>query len=77
MADGNLPSSAAPADVVQTGRDLVNNQPPILNDHEASIGSSSRGGSHTSYPFDSQTSLENQDGGKGTYRGTIQAMPTT
>ena len=43
----------------------VHNEPQSANCQEASIKSSSGSGSSLPYPFDSQSSLENEDGGLG------------
>ena len=50
-------------------QDNNHNEPQSTNCQEASIKSSSGTGSSLPYPFDSQSSLENEDGGLG--------MPTT
>lgn len=55
--DGDLQSLTR--NQTETGRDQINNEP---NSQEASIKSPSRSGSSVPCPFDSQSSLENEDG---------------
>ena len=55
-----------------TGCDQVNNKPPSPNSQEASSKSPRRSGSSVPRPFDSQSSLENENGSHGTCRITLE-----
>ena len=50
------------------------NEPQSTNYQEASIKSSSGSGSSLPYPFDSQSSLENEDGGLGMHHDMIGSL---
>ena len=56
----------------ETGCDQVNHEPPSPNSQDASIRSPSRSGSSVPYPFDSQSSLENENGSHRMYHNTVE-----
>ena len=56
----------------ETGCDEVNNEPPSQNSQEASTRSPSRSRSSVPNPFDSQSSLENENGSHSMYRNTLE-----
>lgn len=55
--------------------DKVNNEPPSPNSQEASTESRSLSGSSVPYPFDSQSSLENESGSHGMYHNKVDTLP--
>lgn len=71
LGDGD-PSFPANQTKVELGQ--VNNEPASPKSQEASIESPSGIGSSTPFPFDFQSSLENEDGSHGTYRNTVESM---
>ncbi len=56
----------------ETGCDQVSHEPPSPNSQEAPTGTPSRSGSSVPYPFESQSSLENENGSHGTYHYTLE-----
>ena len=72
VGDGDLQSVTR--NQKEIGRDQINNQPPSSNSREASLKSPSRSDSSIPYPFDSQSSLENEDGNHGMLGNTIEIM---
>ena len=74
VGDGDLPTLT---NQVEPDRDQGNGEPPAPTGQDGSINSSShqsRNGSSIPYPFDSQSSLENEDGSHGTYRSKIESI---
>lgn len=55
-------------------RDKVNSEPPSPNSPQASTKSPSLSGSSVPYPFDSQSSLENESGSRGMYRNVVETL---
>lgn len=70
--DGDLQSFTA--NQAEIGRDKVNNETSSPNSQEASIDCPSGIGSSIPYPFDSQSSLENDNGSHGMYRNTVVSL---
>lgn len=56
-------------------RAKANNEPPSPNSREASTNSPSLSGSSVPYPFDSQSSLENESGSRGMYHDKVDTLP--
>lgn len=70
--DGDLQSLKTNGN--ETRRHQANNEPPNTNIQQASMKSPSSSDSSVPYPFDSQSSLENEEVSHGVYCNTVETM---